>query len=678
MNTASSASVEQTSVFNVQNPQSTLLSVNMSSVTKLTNVNYLMWSKQVTALLEGHELHTFLAHTDQSPPATITVDGQSTVNPAFAAWRRQDRLLFSAMIGSISLPLQSIVSSATTSAEIWSLLATTFGNPTRGHIRQLKHQIKSCTKGTKTISEYLRTIKAKADDLALLGKPMDPEDLTEQILAGLGEEYKPEIDAVNGRDQPISFSELHERLLNREAMILCAETPPPAPIVANATDTRSWRPNNNQQARGNQQYRSNNNNNHRNHYHNNNQQRGGRGQYHGRCQACGVHGHSAKFCPEFRMVRGSQASQSWQPSPYPPQWHSSPQPWQPRANAAMLSDSSTWLLDSGASHHMTSDLGNLSLHSPYSGNDDVMLGDGSGLQISHTGSFSTPTYSRPFFINNVLCVPSLEKNLISVFQLCTTNGVSVTFTPTYYQVRDLQTGTLRLEGKPKDGTYEWPTPSSSPRPSLAFASTAKTNLSDWHSRLGHPAFSILKHIVSAFNLPVSSNVLLNKPCNACSINKMHKLPFSTSTLQSNHPLDIVFSDVWTSPMVSVDGFKYYVIFVDHFTRYIWLYPLKQKSQVFDVFTKFRSLVENQFQFKLKTLYSDNGGEYIGLSHFLATHGISHFTTPPHTPEHNGLAERRHRHIVETGLSLLSHASMPRSYWTYAFAAAVYLINRMPT
>ena len=70
--------------------------------------------------------------------------------------------------------VQSIVSSATTSAEIWSLLATAFGNPTRGHIRQLKHQIKSCTKGTKTISEYLRIIKAKVDDLALLGKPMDP------------------------------------------------------------------------------------------------------------------------------------------------------------------------------------------------------------------------------------------------------------------------------------------------------------------------------------------------------------------------------------------------------------------------------------------------------------------------------------------------------------------------
>lgn len=70
------------------------------------------------------------------------------------------------------------VSSATTTKEVWDLLASTFGNPTRGHIRQLKKQIEICVKGTQTISDYLRTIKSKADELALLGKPMDPEDLT--------------------------------------------------------------------------------------------------------------------------------------------------------------------------------------------------------------------------------------------------------------------------------------------------------------------------------------------------------------------------------------------------------------------------------------------------------------------------------------------------------------------
>ena len=67
-----------------------------------------------------------------------------------------------------------------------------------------------------------------------------------------------------------------------------------------------------------------------------------------------------------------------------------------------------------------------------------------------------------------------------------------------------------------------------------------------------------------------------------------------------------------------------------------------------------------------------------LKDYLSLHSISHLTTPPHTPEHNGYSERRHRHIVETGLALLSHASLPTTFWPHAFATDVYLINRLPT
>ena len=265
----------------------------------------------------------------------------------------------------------------------------------------------------------------------------------------------------------------------------------------------------------------------------------------------------------------------------------------------VMGDSATWLLDSGASHHMTSDLGNLSLHAPYNGGDDVILGDGSGLQISHTGSFSLPSYTQPLFLNNVLYVPSLDKNLISVFQLCSTNNASVTFTPTFFQVRDLITGALRLEGKPKDGTYEWPrSPSTKPQ-SLAFASVIKTSFSDWHSRLGHPALPILKTMISKFNLPLSSSVLLAKPCSACLINKMHKLPFGPTTLVSSCALDIVFSDVWTSPLMSVDGFKYYVIFVDHFTRYTWFYPLKKSLKFLKLLPSLKLWLKIDFNPNLK-------------------------------------------------------------------------------
>ena len=69
---------------------------------------------------------------------------------------------------------------------------------------------------------------------------------------------------------------------------------------------------------------------------------------------------------------------------------------------------------------------------------------------------------------------------------------------------------------------------------------------------------------------------------------------------------------------------------------------------------------------------------MGLSTFLATHDISHHTSPPHTSKHNGFSERRHRHIVETGLALLPRASLPLSFLSYAFLKATYLINRLPT
>ncbi|KAH7543814.1 hypothetical protein JRO89_XS15G0024100 [Xanthoceras sorbifolium] len=89
--------------------------------------------------------------------------------------------------------------------------------------------------------------------------------------------------------------------------------------------------------------------------------------------------------------------------------------FKPWANFAVNTASNTlWLLDSGASYHVTSDLNNLLLHSPYSGTDDIMIGDGLALPITHTGSTCLKTPQTTFSLNNVLCVPSMKKNLISI------------------------------------------------------------------------------------------------------------------------------------------------------------------------------------------------------------------------------------------------------------------------
>lgn len=91
-------------------PQS-LLNVNMSNVTKLTATNYMMWSLQVRALLDGYDLSGYLDGSTPSPAATITTNGADAPNPAYTIWTRQDRLIYSGLIGAISVSVQPIVSS---------------------------------------------------------------------------------------------------------------------------------------------------------------------------------------------------------------------------------------------------------------------------------------------------------------------------------------------------------------------------------------------------------------------------------------------------------------------------------------------------------------------------------------------------------------------------------------
>ena len=111
------------------------------------------------------------------------------------------------------------------------------------------------------------------------------------------------------------------------------------------------------------------------------------------------------------------------------------------------------------------------------------------------------------------------------------------------------------------------------------------------------------------------------------------------------------------PIDSVNGFKYYVAFVDHFTRFTWLYLLANKSEVHAKFVQFRAMVETQFNTKIKILKLDwgGGGEYPSKSFesLLANHGIVHQISCPYTPQHNGLVERKHRHLIETTITILS-------------------------
>jgi hypothetical protein len=130
--------------------------------------------------------------------------------------------------------------------------------------------------------------------------------------------------------------------------------------------------------------------------------------------------------------------------------------------------------------------------------------------------------------------------------------------------------------------------------------------------------------------------------------------------------------------ISVGRNIYYVSFIDDFNKFTWIYLLKQKSEVFQRFREFQNLVERLFDRRILAVQTDWGGEYQKLNSFFQQTGISHHASCPYAHQQNGSAERKHPHIVEVGLSLLAHASMPLKYWDDAFLATTYLINRLLT
>ena len=168
------------------------------------------------ALLIGYDLYKFIDGSHLAPPTTITINNVVSLNPEYQTWFRQDKLIFSALVESLTSSLIPLISQSHTSSDAWRVLSNTYAKPSRGHIKQIKQQIKNTNKGTKSISKYMKLIKACTDELASLGKPMDYEDLIKKILDDLGDDCQSVIDVVNGRETPISFDELHEKLINKE------------------------------------------------------------------------------------------------------------------------------------------------------------------------------------------------------------------------------------------------------------------------------------------------------------------------------------------------------------------------------------------------------------------------------------------------------------------------------
>ena len=227
-----------------------------------------------------------------------------------------------------------------------------------------------------------------------------------------------------------------------------------------------------------------------------------------------------------------------------------------------------------------------------------MVANGSCLPVTSVGA-AGPHGS--FRLPDVLVAPSMVHNLLSIRRFTADNSCSVEFDSSGLTVKDLASRRplLRCDSTGPLYTLRFPASASPPSPvlSAAFATTTSTT---WHRRLGHPGRDAL------MQLSRSSDIRCTRAhdehlCHACQLGRHVRLPFSSSSSHAARIFDLVHCDLWTSPVISISGYKYYLVVVDEYSHYSWTFPLRAKSDAFPALVHFFAWVSTRFGLTVKAV-----------------------------------------------------------------------------
>ncbi len=361
-------------------------------------------------------------------------------------------------------------------------------------------------------------------------------------------------------------------------------------------------------------------------------------------------------------------------------------------NASALSTtlptpSADWCADTGASSHMTPHKEWFATYTPHVipvrvADGNIIFSAGVGV-VQFKPILGGGAPGRVVEFKRVLHVPQLNRPLLSITTLTLSENYEFLMKGAYAQF--LLNGSVAflahlVHNLPilLGSTVVHPVPASANN-----TTAAPMDIVLWHRRFSHFNYPDLTAMASkklVTGLVIKSTAVVDPICEPCIAGNQRRIVNKTATRQKT-PLHLVHSDVHgPMPTQTPEGWRYWVVFVDDFSRHWAVYFMRRKDRVFECFKAYKAWVELATGHKIKVFHDDKGGEYIPLefSRYLESCGIQRRHTMRNEPHSNGVAERSIGIQSNRATSLLHESKLPPSFWARAVSTVVHTHNRMTT